>query len=371
MTSDTKRTYDRSASDKNQKFYWITCQLDLTRTLVDVQKLEFLNGISPINSSMITTIISELGSNILKYASRGTLKVKFIQNAHFTAIEIVADDKGPGIPNIDLALKDFYSTGGTLGLGLSGVKRMSDRFKINSSPKGTSVVCRKFINGLPSRTKLLDEPLQLKSKTNPPTFMGTSPIGEMDFDWGCFVRPCSGYPVTGDSLMLLSSDDQLLLAVIDATGHGHTASVVNQKVARIIQESNSFNLSLLMESIHEHLRGTQGAALGLMCLNRLDGYYSYLGVGNTRMAKLGKNPLRGISMSGVLGCRLPRLVIQDDQLQTGDLVMLWTDGLPEQESAKFVQTIAYHSSAYISKQWALRLGKLHDDVGCGVLKWQV
>lgn len=370
MSSDTICTDDRTVLDRNEKNYWIACHIDLSRALVDVQRLEFLIGISPVNRSMITTMLSELGSNILKYASKGTLKVRLIENANFAEIEIAAIDKGPGIPDIELALKDFYSTGGTLGLGLSGVKRMSDSFKINSSSEGTSIVCRKLISGTPSRAKPSIQSPQPKLSVNPVIFSEYSPSGEITFDWGSFVRPCIGYAMTGDSLMLLSCPNQLLLAVIDATGHGQTASAIKQKVESIIRETKTFDLSLLMQTIHEQLSGTQGAAVGLMTLDRQDGHFAYVGVGNTRMAKLGKNPLRGLSRDGVLGSRLPRLVIQNDRLFAGDLVMLWTDGLPEQESAKFVQSIAFRSSASISKQWALRLGKLHDDVGCGVMKWQ-
>lgn len=370
MSSETLWTHERSAFDKNEKIYWISCQIDLSRALVEVQRLEFLKGISQVNRSMIITILSELGTNILKYATRGRLRVKFIESTRFSEIEITADDRGPGIPDVELALKDFYSTGGTLGLGLSGVKRMSDRFKVHSTHQGTSIVCHKLIRGTMARTGRASDPQPLESKPNIPVFSEVSASADNAFDWGYFVRPCSGYAITGDSLMLLACPAQLLLAVIDATGHGPSASSIKQKVELIIKQTNSFNPSLLMQKIHEQLCGTQGAAVGLMVINRHDGQYSYVGVGNTRMAKLGKNPFKGLSRDGVLGSRLPRLVIQDDQLEAGDLVMLWTDGLPEQESAKFVQTIAFRSSPSISKQWALRLGKYHDDVGCGVMKWQ-
>ena len=356
-------------SDSYERVYRIRSQQDLTMAVVDVQKSALLEGSSPVDRSRIATILSELGSNILKYARRGILRVKRIEAIDLVDIEILAEDRGPGIPDIKLALRDHYSTGGTLGLGLPGVQRMSDDFRVRSSPEGTSVICRKRIRGQIPRPTLTNDSIKkspiLKSAFPEP---GDAFISH---DWGCFVRPCAGYAMTGDRLVYLPSDEALLLAVIDATGHGQAAATIARSVETVIQEANSRNLSTLMMRIHERLSGTQGAAVGLLLISRLTGHYRYVGVGNTRIAKHGKQPWRGTSRDGVLGSRLPRLTLQEDKLEPGDLMMLWTDGLPDQESRSYVSTIAFRSAASIVRQWAMQLGKLHDDVGCGVLKWQV
>jgi serine/threonine-protein kinase RsbT len=97
---------------------------------------------------MIATVTSELGRNILKYGGgRGYLLVTWIEDpAHaYSAVEIKAVDYGPGFADVESALKDHYSTGGTLGLGLPGAARIMDSLEIESQPgRGATVTTTKW-----------------------------------------------------------------------------------------------------------------------------------------------------------------------------------------------------------------------------------
>ena len=94
----------------------------------------------------IATAISELARNIVDYALPGEIVVRPINQSRIKGVEIVARDKGPGIPDLDEAMLDGFSTGGGLGLGLPGVRRLTDEFEIQSVPgKGTTVKARKWI----------------------------------------------------------------------------------------------------------------------------------------------------------------------------------------------------------------------------------
>ena len=94
---------------------------------------------------MIVTAVSELARNIIKYATRGEVSIDRIVKDFHVGIEIVARDRGPGISDIEQAIADNYSSGGTLGLGLPGVRRMMDEFEIQSAEgKGTMVRIRKW-----------------------------------------------------------------------------------------------------------------------------------------------------------------------------------------------------------------------------------
>ena len=93
----------------------------------------------------IKTAVSELTRNILKYAQRGSVSFTTLTSPK-KGIEIFVRDSGPGITDIETALTDNYSTGGTLGLGLPGVKRMMDYFDIDTQHnKGTRITVRKWI----------------------------------------------------------------------------------------------------------------------------------------------------------------------------------------------------------------------------------
>jgi serine/threonine-protein kinase RsbT len=94
---------------------------------------------------MIATAVSELARNILKYAGFGEIRLRRVKEAGRRGIEIEVTDRGPGIEDCEAAMQDHFSSGGTLGLGLPGVKRMMDEFSLESVlGEGTRVTVRKW-----------------------------------------------------------------------------------------------------------------------------------------------------------------------------------------------------------------------------------
>ena len=103
-------------------------------------------GFSDLDCTKIRIVISELSYNMLKYASRGFIRFSKVEVLNKKGIFIEAIDKGQGINDLDKALTDSYSTGGTLGLGLPGIKRMADVFEIHSDKKsGTHIKVKYWI----------------------------------------------------------------------------------------------------------------------------------------------------------------------------------------------------------------------------------
>ena len=97
------------------------------------------------NATLIATAISELARNIVSYAGRGEIVMNVVRNSDRMGIMIVASDNGPGISDLTLALRDGFSTSGSLGIGLPGVRRLMDEFDINSQPgKGTIITVTKW-----------------------------------------------------------------------------------------------------------------------------------------------------------------------------------------------------------------------------------
>jgi serine/threonine-protein kinase RsbT len=102
-------------------------------------------GFSPGDATLIATAISELARNIVTYARKGVILLSAIQNSSRQGILVVAADDGPGIADIRQAMRDGFSTSGSLGLGLPGVRRIMDDFEINSrSGQGTTVAVKKW-----------------------------------------------------------------------------------------------------------------------------------------------------------------------------------------------------------------------------------
>jgi serine/threonine-protein kinase RsbT len=102
-------------------------------------------GFSSGDATLIATAISELARNIVSYARKGSITLKSIQGSSRVGILVLAEDDGPGILDIRQALRDGFSTSGSLGLGLPGVRRLMDDFEITSQPgQGTTVVVKKW-----------------------------------------------------------------------------------------------------------------------------------------------------------------------------------------------------------------------------------
>lgn len=102
-------------------------------------------GFSSTDSILIATAISELARNIVSYARKGEITLKAIHGSSRHGILVVASDNGPGIPDVLQAMRDGFSTSGSLGLGLPGVRRLVDEFQIASQPgRGTTVTVKKW-----------------------------------------------------------------------------------------------------------------------------------------------------------------------------------------------------------------------------------
>ena len=102
-------------------------------------------GFAGSELTVIATAISEVARNILAYARTGEILLQQIKRDKQIGLLIVARDKGPGIPDVALALQDGYSTGNGLGLGLPGARRLMDEFEIASEVgRGTTVTMRKW-----------------------------------------------------------------------------------------------------------------------------------------------------------------------------------------------------------------------------------
>ena len=91
-------------------------------------------GFNLVDQTKIVTAASELARNTLQYGGGGTLRIEEVIDGRRRGLRLVFEDDGPGIANVELAMKDGYTTGNGLGLGLSGAKRLSSEFDIHSRP---------------------------------------------------------------------------------------------------------------------------------------------------------------------------------------------------------------------------------------------
>jgi len=103
-------------------------------------------GFTSSNLTVIAAAISEITRNIVEYAKEGELTIALVNEGRKKGVEIVASDQGPGIPDIPTVMRDGYSTGRGMGMGLPGARRLMDEFEIRSEVgKGTTVTMKKWL----------------------------------------------------------------------------------------------------------------------------------------------------------------------------------------------------------------------------------
>lgn len=105
-------------------------------------------GMGLVNQTKLITAASELSRNMLRYAGAGTALIEIVKGPRENGVRITFSDKGPGIADISQAMKDGFSTGKSLGLGLPGAKRLVSDFEIKSTVgKGTTIIITKWKHG--------------------------------------------------------------------------------------------------------------------------------------------------------------------------------------------------------------------------------
>lgn len=203
-------------------------------------------------------VISELCTNILKYAERGEICLRTLtHNGAAYGLDIVALDRGPGIANFDAAVKDGYSTGGSLGIGLGTMRRAAALFDVYTAPGlGTAVMLRLH-----------------EKKVAPPAEEGFMVASRMS--------PIRGEIVSGDGWSCVHSGHALAVALVDGLGHGPKAA----EAAHAATES--FRRSVLevgpaqtIELAHQALLSTRGAVMAVACIDEQARTLRFAGLGN-------------------------------------------------------------------------------------------
>jgi anti-sigma regulatory factor (Ser/Thr protein kinase) len=303
--------------------------------------------------TMVATVLSELGRNILKYGGgRGHLLVSWIEDEADSAVEIQAVDRGPGFEDVSAALQDHFSTGGTLGLGLPGTARIMDTLEIDSQPgRGAVVTARKWTkpHGKPGRNDA---------------------FGRVEV--GTYVRPCIGETLSGDAALMQPGSDGVFVAVIDALGHGphahQVASRLNKALSEWLQRTDTPRPASALSVLHEAARGTRGAvaAVAWLDVQTLEG--SVAGVGNVRCRLVGSVARSIVFAEGVLGSRMRPPVSTPLALRAGDVLLLFSDGVKSRWDALEYPSLGLDPSATAAFNIVRRFGKGTDDACCAVTR---
>ena len=125
----------------------IESNMDLVKARQAIRTIALNLNYGIVNKTKLVTAVSELTRNILLYAGKGEINIELLETDTKKGLRITATDAGPGIPDVDLAVTDGFSTSKGLGKGLSGTKKLMDDFSIQTEVgKGTEVIIIKWMD---------------------------------------------------------------------------------------------------------------------------------------------------------------------------------------------------------------------------------
>jgi phosphoserine phosphatase RsbX len=183
------------------------------------------------------------------------------------------------------------------------------------------------------------------------------------------IRPCQGEYLSGDAVVIRPLEQGLFVAIVDVLGHGPEAHELTQVIDAYLARYGSADVSGLMTRLHQHLRGTRGAAVGLCAIDAASGRIDYAGIGNTVLRRFGKVETRLVSQDGVLGQNMRTPMPQTLQLDPGDLILLYTDGVSDRFTSNDYPGVLRHAPKEVASNIVQRFGKDHDDAACIAVRY--
>lgn len=272
-------------------------------------RLAETTGLDEATAGKVSIVVSELATNLVRYAKKGEILLRPLNDAAGLGVEVLAIDHGPGIVNTGRSLEDGYSTGGTAGNGLGAVKRLSSEFDIYGSlasatqPGGTVVFSRV------RATPLKKEPM---------------------FEWGVVERPAPHEIECGDTWRIVERAHELSILMVDGLGHGPQAAKAAAEAADVFSADPFATPTAIMTIADRRLRGMRGASMAITQINARDSKLTHVGVGNiaghlrSRTGELRKGLM---SHNGTVGAEMRKLQQIDYDYPEQPLLILHSDGI--------------------------------------------
>lgn len=215
------------------------------------------HGFDEVVTGRVAIVVTELATNLVRHASRGVLLLAPSEAGGRAYLEVISWDHGPGMHDVHACLRDGYSSAGTAGNGLGAVRRLSEQFSVYSrAPEGTVVAVR--VSGSQHEVHSAPAAFELAG-------VGLCAPGEV---------------VSGDGWAFAARGNWAQMIVVDGLGHGPGAAEAAAAALNRFAAGVSDDPAEAVTSIHDAVRGTRGAAVGIATLDATLCTLTYSGVGN-------------------------------------------------------------------------------------------
>ena len=193
--------------------------------------------------------------------------------------------------------------------------------------------------------------------------------GAARLEYSSLIQPCMGERVSGDAVVIRPLEGGLFAAVIDVLGHGTGAHELTHVIGTFLDRHATADVFSLMTRLHKRLKGTRGAAVGMCAVDSAAGSINYVGIGNTSIRRFGESETRLVSNDGVLGQNMRTPLLQSLKLASGDLLVLYTDGVSDRFTASDYPGVVRHAPDEVVCIILDRSGKDHDDSACIAIRY--
>jgi anti-sigma regulatory factor (Ser/Thr protein kinase) len=250
-------------------------------------------------------LVTEAATNISKHAGRGEVMLRSIRSPGVRGAELVAIDAGPGIPDLDRAQRDGYSTAGSPGAGLGTFSRLATHFDIHTGAGAGTVLLARI------------------------EVLGREPRARRAFDVGVVRAPKRGESECGDDWSVVIDDNgRALVTVADGLGHGIAAAQAARRAVEVATEHAAEAAGAVVAAVHGALRATRGAALAVAELSSDRSGVRYAGLGNISGSIVTPTTSKSlVSHNGIAGHEMRKIQEFQYEWPPDALLILHSDGI--------------------------------------------
>jgi anti-sigma regulatory factor (Ser/Thr protein kinase) len=267
------------------------------------------HGLGADAAGRLAIVVTEAATNIVRHAGFGVIVLRALLEGPTPRIEVLALDKGPGIPDVERAMRDGYSTSGTAGRGLGGMQRLTEVFELHSQRGlGTALLAR-----IGDRAR---------SSSNAPRSVS------LDDRLGVVCVPLRGEAECGDAWRVVVGRQWISVLVVDGLGHGPEAAAAAAAATGSFPEIANGSPDAALVALDLALRGTRGAALSLVAIDQAARAVRFSGVGNVdgRILTAGATE-HLVPQSGIVGHGMPKPRPTNVSWAAGARLVMHSDGI--------------------------------------------
>ena len=266
-------------------------------------------GLSTDAVGRLALVVTEAATNIIRHGGRGSIILRTLSGGGTAAVEMLALDNGPGIYDVQRAMRDGYSTGGTAGKGLGAISRLSEVFAIHSQRgAGTVVLARVGERAGPSNR--------------------ARRVPSIDDRVGAVCTPLRGEVACGDAWRIVVAPRRVVVMLVDGLGHGPDAAAAAAAATAALPSLTGESPDVAVAGLAIALRNTRGAALSMAVIDEAARVIRFGGVGNVDGRVLVNGPTEYlVPQNGIVGAGTPAVRCVNASWPVGARLVMHSDGI--------------------------------------------